>query len=123
MSKRRNDIILTAVLLLAAVAGLLLFKTLSRQGDFAVVLINGEETARFPLDTDTEFVIETDGGVNTLVIADGKAYIKEANCPDGICVDHTPISRIGETITCLPHGVVVTVKSEKASDTGLDMVA
>ena len=76
-----------------------------------------------PLDTDTKLEIESESGVNFLVIEDGKAYVSEADCPDKICVDHAPISRVGETIVCLPHGVVIAIESDKKSNTELDMVA
>ena len=123
MSKKRNDIILAAVLLLVSVAGLLLYKTFQSGGDYAVVLINGEEKARLPLNVDDELVIASDGGVNFLVVENGKAYVSEADCPDKICVYHAPISNVGETVVCLPHGVVIVIESDKKSDNELDMVA
>lgn len=123
MSKRRNDIILAVVLLLVAVAGLLLFKTFQKGGDYAVVLVDGKETARFLLSTDTEYEIKTDGGTNTLVIKDGKASVTYADCPDGICVEHAPISKVGETIVCLPHSVVVAIEAENTGGGEIDMVA
>lgn len=123
MSKKRNDIILAAVLLLISVAGFLLYKTFQSSGDYAAVLINGEEKARLPLNKDDKLVINTDGGVNFLVVENGKAYVSEADCPDKICVDHAPISKVGETIVCLPHSVVIVIESDKKSDTELDMVA
>ena len=48
--------------------------------------------------------------LNLLVIKDGKAFVETATCRDGICAAHAPISREGESIVCLPHKVVITVK-------------
>lgn len=123
MSKVRNDIILAVVLLLVAVAGFLLYKSFQTEGDFAVVLVDGVETARFSLAEDIEYVIEASGGTNTLIIKEGKADVLAADCPDGICVAHASISKVGETIVCLPHGVVVAIESENKKDSGIDMVA
>lgn len=109
--------------MLVAVAGLLLFKTFQKGGDCAVVLIDGKETARFPLSADTEYVIESESGTNTLVIKDGKASVTFADCPDGICVEHAPISKVGETIVCLPHSVVVAIESSGEVTHEIDMVA
>ena len=81
MFKKRNDIILVVVLLLISVAGLLLYKHFQREGNFAVVLINGQEVARFSLSEDREYLIETEKGNNTLIIKDGKADIVFAECP------------------------------------------
>lgn len=121
MQKIKNDIILALVLLLISVAGLLLYKGLQSEGDYAVVLIDGEESARFDLSDETEYVISANGGTNTLVIKDGKADVISADCPDGICKGHAPISKAGETIVCLPHGVVI--KIEAAIESEIDMVA
>ena len=116
-NKKRNDIILIAVLLLLATAGLLLSRLFKTEGDTAVVIIDGVESARYPLDTDIEVVIETENGVNTLVISGGKAYVSVADCPDGICSSHRPVSMVGETIVCLPHSLVIKIESEKAAET------
>ena len=36
----------------------------------------------------------------------------DANCPDKLCVKQGKISKDGETITCLPNKVTVTVYGE-----------
>ena len=121
MSKRRNDIILAAVLLLVAVAGFLLFKTIQPKGDYVVVRVDNTEVARFSLSKDTEYEIEGVGGKNILVVKDGKADVTYADCPDGICADHAPVSKVGDAIVCLPHKVVVTVVSDNKPDDEIDM--
>ena len=76
--KKRNDIILIAVLLLLTAAGLLLFNAFKVGGDTVVVLIDGKESASYPLSVDKEVVIETENGKNVLVIKDKIAFVKEA---------------------------------------------
>ena len=49
----------------------------------------------------------------------------EADCPDKICVNTGKISKIGETIVCLPHRVVVEIQGEVSqsdSDDSIDSV-
>ena len=46
----------------------------------------------------------------------GEAYVSEADCPDGICAAHRPISHVGETIVCLPHRVVIKVETSVVQD-------
>ena len=123
--KIRNDIILAAVILLIAVAGLLLMNLNKTQGDFAVVKIDGVEKHRYPLSENLTVDIVTgkeEENINTLVIKDGEAFMKEADCPDGICVAHRPIKNTGESIVCLPHKIVVEIQSKDNID-GLDAVA
>ena len=108
--KLRNDIILVLALIAAAAAAWGVIEIAGKEGAYASVEIDGAETARDPLDTDTETVIGNRGGsYNLLVIKDGKASVTEASCPDGICVNHRAISRTGETIVCLPNRVVVRI--------------
>ncbi len=119
MSKKkiRNDVILAAVIVVIAAIGLLLLNVFKTEGAFAVVKIDGIETARYPLSVNTEVVIETgDNQKNTLVIEDNKAFIKNATCPDKICEGHNKIAFKGETIVCLPHKVVVEIVADDASN-------
>ena len=48
-------------------------------------------------------------GYNKIRVEDGKAYMEEANCPDGYCEEQGKISRHTQTIVCLPHKLVVEV--------------
>ena len=109
--KRKNDLILIAAILLAlAIAAAALF-FLMQEGDTVVVLVDGEVWGEYALDEDRTIEIRTDTGYNLLVIQGGKASVKEASCPDGICSSHRPVSREGESIICLPNRVVVEIQS------------
>ena len=112
--KFKNDLILIAgILSVIAVAALLLL--LQGEGTTVLVELNGEVMGNYSLAIDREVEIlsgENGEEKNLLVIRDGKAYVSSATCPDGICAGHRPISRVGESIVCLPHGVVITVVGE-----------
>ena len=113
--KLRNDILLAFAFLLIALIGFAVFKFTQKDGEFIVVSINGNETQAYVLSKDTEnLIISGENGEyeNHLVIKDGKAYISSANCRDKICVSHRAISKVGETIVCLPHKVVVSVEDD-----------
>ena len=107
---KRNDIILlVSILLVCALALCALFLALSGTGDTVVVTVDGEEYARLPLNTDTELLITTEDGSNLLVIKDKEAYIKEASCPDKICVRTGKASEL-RSIVCLPNRVSVSIE-------------
>ena len=53
---------------------------------------------------------------NTLRIQNGSADMIHADCPDQLCVNQRAISKVGETIVCLPHKIVVEVEGENKSD-------
>lgn len=107
--KIKNDLILIAVILIAAISSLLLFKISLKEGDYVQISVNGEVVYTLPLDTDTEKRIETENGSNTVLIKDGTASVVSADCPDKICVSHRSISKSGETVVCLPHKLVVEI--------------
>ena len=112
--KFKNDLILIAAIL-AVVAILALVLFLRGEGTTVRVELDGRVIGSYSLAVDREVEIlsgENGEEKNLLVIRDGKAYVSSATCPDGICANHRPISRVGESIVCLPHGVVITVIGE-----------
>lgn len=114
---KKNDIILIAVILLAAGAGFL-WNHLQKQeeGGCAVVYVEGEKIAAYSLDEEGTYEITTKNGSNLLVIKDRKADVTEADCPDSLCVKQKAIDKNGETIVCLPHKVVVEVQNRQESE-------
>lgn len=106
---RVGDAILIIAVLLAAALLLLGLFVLPADGYAVQIAVDGRTVATFPLSADTTYVIEGVGGQNTLVIKDGAAAVTAADCPDGICVGHRAVSRVGQSILCLPHKVAVTV--------------
>lgn len=108
-SKYLNDMLLIIGILAVALIAFAVFKATMKDGGYAVVSINGEEKYRYTLNVNSEHLIENGEYTNLLVIEDGCAYIKEANCRDKICVSHRAISKTGETIVCLPHKVVIAI--------------
>lgn len=117
---RKNDIIVIAVVLIAALGawlGMRYYQNTNTRDAVAVVTVDGTEYGRFPLSEDrTERMEQPDGAYNVLVIADGKADITAASCPDGICVDHRPVSKKNESIVCLPNKVIVEIENGEESE-------
>ena len=113
----KNDVILVlALLLFAVLLGLGLLWT-QKSGDVVCVRVNGEEYGTYSLHKDAVVEIVTEEGYNRLVIRDGKAFVEAADCPDGICAAHRPIDGTRESITCLPHGVVISVSRSTKQNT------
>ena len=122
MKKHRYDLILLAVLLLAAAGAWLLLRPASGRGGWVVITQDGRETGRYPLSQNRTVLIgEEDGAYNLLEIKDGAAAVTDANCGDHTCVRTGAVSRSGQSIICLPHKVVVTVSGGAAD--GVDAVS
>lgn len=107
----KKDIIIIGIILLVALLSIILISVLKKPGQYVVVEKNQEEIDRYLLSENREIKIDIDENrYNILVIENNKAYIKDASCPDQICVKHTKISKTGETITCLPNKVVIKIE-------------
>lgn len=120
MRQYKKDLIFIAAVLAAAVILGLYFWTGSRnkektESGMLEITIDGELYGIYPLKEDTEMIVNSRYGSNTVVIEQGRAYMKEADCPDKICVGMQEIARDGEIICCLPHRLFLTVRDGKAA--------
>ena len=113
----RAGLAILAVLLAAVMIFGALWYFCRGEGDLVRVEVDGILFGEYSLSVDRTVEIRTGEGrdqLNLLVIENGEARVVEASCPDGICAAHRAISRSGESIVCLPHRVVVTVKAVSA---------
>jgi len=113
---KKNDIILAASFVVVAVIFTIFIQVVvKKDGNVAVVSIDGQIYKELSLNVNTELDIDEAAGVdgyNILVIQNGYAYMKDADCHDKICVHQGKISKVGETIVCLPHKVVIEIKGK-----------
>ena len=116
--KLRRDLLVILALLLLAGALYLALQLGREAGGVAVVRVDGVVTERHALSVNGTFPLN--GGTNILVIENGAAYLSDANCPDQLCVKMGKIRYTGQTITCLPNKLTVTV--EGGEDDGVDFV-
>ena len=114
--KKKDFILIGAIVVVIAIAILVLSLT-KRDGDHVIVRVDGKEVAKYSLSQDGEYALN--GGTNILRIENGKAYLVSANCPDHLCVKQGKVDQSGETITCLPNRLTVTVYSKEAGEVEL----
>ena len=108
----RNDILLITAVLLAAVIAVFLPGFFRKSGAVAEISVNGTVVGSLDLSVDQTFRVESpEGGFNVITVENGAVFVSEADCRDGICKKRGKIGSIGETIVCLPHKTVVTVRA------------
>lgn len=112
------DAILISVLLLLALASILVLLLTRDRGGVVEVSVDGRTVATYALDRDGEYSLGD--GSNILVIEDGAAYMRWADCPDGTCVGVGRIRYNGQSIVCLPNRICVIVKG---ADGDVDLVS
>ena len=116
--KQRADLVVIGSLLLLALILWLVLGAFRTEGGEVVVRVDGVETERHALTEDGIYPLN--GGSNILVIADGRAWLTEANCPDLLCVKQGKIHYTGQSIICLPNRLSVTVEGGESD--GVDAV-
>lgn len=117
IKKYKKDIILIVAILGIALLLFILFQVTKKPGKYVVITQNGKEIARYALNENQEIPIPYEEyQYNILVIQDQKAYISKASCPDKLCVKQRSISKINETLVCLPNKMVVKVVGDEQPD-------
>ncbi len=113
--------ILGGLLVLCAAAALFIF-TRTSTGTVAVITLDGAEAARIDLSAVTQdYTISYTGksGITNLVeISPGKIRVREADCPDQVCVRQGWIETGVAPIVCLPNSLVIQITG--ASDPEID---
>ena len=116
-TKIKRDIFLIAAFLCVALIIYAFLYLSSSEGDIVIVKVDGTVVKELPLNQDDEFTVSGfQGGINSIIIRNGSVLASDADCPDKLCVKTGKINRVGETIVCLPHRVVVEIKSNSVSD-------
>ncbi len=103
----RDLIALAAVLTAAAVLWLCMLP--GETGTLVEISVAGQESCHYALADDRTVSLAARGVDLTVVIDGGEVYVASSTCPDGICRAHGHISRMGESIVCVPAGVVISI--------------
>lgn len=113
-----NRYITAALLALALVSFAFFYLSQQRPADEGLtveVYKFGELYREIPLSTATaeEFtVMDADGHYNVVEIKDGQVRVKEADCPNQICVKTGWLSKAGQISFCAPNKLKVIIKGE-----------
>lgn len=127
MKFKKMDIIVVILLLFLSIGMAFFvqkFKS-NENGNYLKVELNGKEYGRYPLNKDKTFKIKIDKDeYNIVEIKNGKVKMREANCRDLICTHMPSIEKVGETIVCLPHRLILEIisKDDKKNDQEIDKV-
>ena len=116
--KKKDFLLGGGILAVAIVLFLVMRVTGSESGNRIQVTVDGAVYGIYSLTENQVIEVKEGDFYNRIRIEDGKAYMEEANCPDGYCERQGKISRGAQTIVCLPHKLVVEVL--EADDTSRD---
>ncbi|MGI6094262.1 MAG: NusG domain II-containing protein [Lachnospiraceae bacterium] len=116
--KKRDGIIVAAVLLLAGLTWLLPRLFLSEENTCLQITVDGDVYGTYSLLEDQEIAV---GATNVCKIENGVVTMIEAKCPDHLCIKQRAIDKKGGTIVCLPNRVVLEIIN--AEENEVDIIA
>ena len=111
-----DKVLIGIVVLLTLISlGFIKRQALSDGNKYVSIQVNGEEVKKIIFDKKIigkTYAIESEYGYNLVEIGDEEVRVIEASCPDKIDVKQGYISKIGESIICLPNRMVIEIKGE-----------
>lgn len=87
----------------------------------AVLTVAGAEVWRCPIDVSmkpVEYSAEINGEIFTVIADSAGARVSRSDCPDQICVETGNISKVGQTVVCVPYRAVLRIEYA-GDDTGM----
>ena len=115
--KYRWDILIIALFASVGLVLALVLLLMGKHGGQVQVRVDGDVVMEYALDRDRTVEIQGyQGGTNLLVIENGAACIREASCPDHLCVNMGWIDKTGQTVVCLPNRLVVEITRGTGTD-------
>ena len=108
--KKWDYIIFAFIAILSIACFVYVQSVTNEQGSTVVIEINGEVVKKLDLNTDTVYEVKNRDDYNIVEVKDGKVSVTESNCKDHICVNTPAISKVGQSIICLPHKLVVRIE-------------
>lgn len=107
LSKREAMVIFFIAVVILAVF-LFVSLVVKKPATAVEITVDGKLYGTYSLQSENEIHINTELGENHIEIGyDGTCRMSGADCPDKICVKQGKIDKRNETITCLPHRVVI----------------
>ncbi len=91
----------------------------------AIVKVDGKvykEISLSSLKEDDTFTVETSKGNNTISVKDKSISITHADCHDSLCVKQGSKSKVGDTIVCLPHKLIIEIKGKEEDSSSDDII-
>ena len=108
----KADLILMAAIVIIGLGISIFLAAGSHPGNKVEITKDGKLWGTYSLDGEHKITIRDGKELNVVKISGGKVTMESANCKNQVCVHHSPVSRTGESIVCLPHKIVVSIKGE-----------
>ena len=116
--KKMDIVIIVLLLIISFTPHLIFFKTSqkSSKNNYAIIQVDGKIHKKIDLSNvkkSEKVNLNLPNGKNTLLIKNNSIQMDSANCNDALCVKQGNISKVGQTIICLPHKLIIEIKGDE----------
>lgn len=118
IQNKKKNIILFSSLLLMMVAAFFI-RGILYSGQEAHIEIVCENEVRYIFDVDeveTIRVEHPDGSYNIVQIKNGTVWVSDADCDNHDCIKQGRISKVGQSVICLPHQMIIRIVGAQDSE-------
>lgn len=119
---KKLDIVIIIFLIILSftpnfILGSKLYKNYS--STYANIKVSGKLYDNIPLSSfkgEKIIDINTPKGSNKILIRNNTVKIIEADCKDELCIKQGEISKVSQTLVCLPHELIIEIKGDESND-------
>ena len=116
--KKMDIVIIVLLLIISFTPHLIFFKTSqkSSKNNYVIIQVDGKIHKKIGLSNvkkSEKVNLNLPNGKNTLLIKNNSIQMDSANCNDALCVKQGNISKVGQTIICLPHKLIIEIKGDE----------
>lgn len=124
--KKLDIVIIILLFILSFTPNIIFSKTIHNSNKliYASIKVDGKLYDNLPLSTnkgEKKLNIKSSSGNNSILIRDNTIKVISADCKDDLCVKQGEISKVGESIVCLPHKLIIEIKGDE-KDSSSDMI-
>lgn len=124
LKPRYGDYLVLIVVLVSALVMLIVSFQQETPNKIAVIIQEGVEIKRIPLDKDDDLqsIPYTGDYPGIIEAVAGRIRFREAHCPDQVCVQTGWISRNGQIAVCLPAHILIRIEGgDEPSDVDIQL--
>lgn len=124
--KKLDIVIIILLFILSFTPNIIFSKTIHNSNKliYASIKVDGKLYDNIHLSTnkgEKKLNIKSSSGNNSILIRDNTIKVISADCKDDLCVKQGEISKVGESIVCLPHKLIIEIKGDE-KDSSSDMI-
>lgn len=120
--KKLDIVIIISMVIISFIPYFIFSKMLKKEysSTYANIKLDGKIYDNIPLSSfkgEKEIRIDSEDGsdYNIIKIKDNQINIEDASCKDSLCIKQGSISKVGQTIVCLPHKLIIEIKGEESN--------